>query len=134
MLDGTKLCGLRSNGKRLRNVAFTTINTSTTIVMVLAESLDPNRWVNNSATKIPTTTDPNLINGVENMNRGNEKMPTVNERSVGCNLEKLVRLTAAKGRIAWRHLLIPRAKRIGRGERYSILHNWVSLIAGVFWR
>jgi len=99
LLGGSRLCGSRSNGKRLRNAAFTTINRSIIMVIVLAESLQPIRWAKINAVKLPIATEPSLTSGVEYKKSGSEKTAVAIERTVGCNLGKPIGFTSTRGRI-----------------------------------
>ena len=128
--DGYRLCGLRSNGNKLRNAAFTTIKMSTIAVIILGVSLSWKRLAISTAAKLPATTDPNLTKGIEKRNRGKERAPIVNERNAGCKRWRFFGPATTNERNTCRHLPTPRANRIGRGERYSILHSCVSLVAG----
>ena len=87
------------------------------MVIVLAESLHPKRLAKINAVKQPMITEPSLISGVENRKSGNEKAAIAIERTAGCNLGTFTGLRTTGWRIAWKHLLSPKAKRMGRGER-----------------
>lgn len=120
-----------SNGNRLRKAAFTMIKVSTIMSMILAKLFARKRVVSTSIPRLPATMDTSLTAGEVKTNKGSDVAHVIITERAGCTQVNLVEIEISRRLDRSTSLFVPIAKRMGSGETYSILHSWVSLVAGL---